>query len=167
MEPYYAVGEYVCRITDHGLTKAASSGNDQVCIKFVVLGTPTEDGQYAPEDDQYPRTMWQAITPNTVERVLDMLESLGFVGSSWADVTNGSMVGKEARFYCGRNDWNNEIQEKWQLVHGDNGIPKTGDASNLDKLFGKDLRARFGGKTAAKPSPPQDTIPAPATDIPF
>ncbi len=160
MGTYYDPSEYWCEIVDHGLSPA-KTGTPQIFIKFKVLGrvNAADPDQFDPDEHQYERIMYQAITAATVEFVLDKLEVIGFTGTAWSefDRTNPNsqdLVGNSIKMYCKHETYNGELKERWDIARGGNRMDAEA-TSKLDSLFGKELRAR----TQTKPKQPEVTGP--------
>ena len=167
MSIYYESAEYWCQIVDHGLSDA-KTGTPQIFVKFKVLGrvNAADPEKFDEAEQQYERTMFKAITKDTVGFVLDKLELLGFTGSAWSefDRTNPDsqdLTGSSIKMYCKHELYKNEPKERWDVARGDNRMDAE-TTSKLDSLFGKELRAR----AQAKPKPTQPAPEPPPIDSP-
>ncbi len=167
-KPYYDIGTYRGIITDQALGKA-STGTAQFILKFRIIGPLGADGEpiELAATQQYERTMYRAITERTIDYVMEDLEKLGFQGASFKQLDLNApnacdFRGHEIDFYCGRDkDQQGNDREKWSLAFGARAInaePLDAQKSReLDTLFGKALKQRFGAARtnsngAAKPA---------------
>lgn len=186
--PHYQIGNYIGEITAQGLSKA-STGNSQIVIRVKVLGTVAANGSFTQEPFQYERTIFQTITPNTIDRVADILEKLGYTGKGFGPFDpshpqHQSLVGKEVDLFCNHeNDLKGELREKWGISTGGGGKaleltplnPK--ELRELDSLFGRNLRtttstpapapARSAATRTATAPEPSDPSVITDDDIPF
>jgi hypothetical protein len=179
----YAVGRYVCKVTEQALSEA-KTGTPQFVLRFRVLGIVTGPDSYDLDDerDQHERSHYRSITDRTIDYFLRDLSTLGFKGNSFSLLspqTPGfhNFVGQEVEMTC---DHEGE-REKWSVAR------QQGDASSgrpeiksldskkvrdLDNLFGKSLKSlspqsqdKPAGRRVPPPPPQQQTVGD--DDIPF
>lgn len=186
--PFYGEGVHVVQITKQGLTKA-STGTPQFVLSAKILGAPTGDGGYLPHQQQYERTLYMALTENTMQYVMPKLETLGFQGSSMGQLdpshpSHQSFVGGQVDLYCKwENDPKGGQREKWQISTGPGSLGDPLDqreVRQLDALFGRMLKPAHGGPVAVQaqrdhkpasgqyfPPPHTDETQITDDDIPF
>lgn len=153
MSTYYEVGKYACRVNSQALG-SANTGTPQFIIRFTVLGTIDQDGEFASANRQYERTSYRAITEKTMPYLLEDLKALRVEISSFRDLDPNSpnffdLTGQEVEMWCSHEEGNDgELREKWGVAR--QGGPKKEaiqskplDAAklrSLDNLFGKALK---------------------------
>lgn len=170
--PFYPVGVYIGEITAQALSKA-STGTTQFVLRFKVLGVPTEDDSFIPDQHKYERTIYMSITEKTIPYVTEALEKLGYGAGSFGPLdpshpNHESFVGNQIDLYCKHEaDQSGDMREKWQISRGASGIkvvplePK--EIRELDALFGKSLKP----KSVNKPVLVEDSTVITDDDIPF
>src|SRR5258707_14687627 len=84
MKPFYEPGKYVAEVLNQGFSEA-KTGTTQFVLRFRVLGHPNPDdpNSYLTGTQQGERTMFRAITENTVKYFIEDLKTLGFTGNSF------------------------------------------------------------------------------------
>lgn len=163
--PFYPEGNYLCEVTDQGLTKA-STGTVQVVLRFKVLeGTrPQRDVK------QYERTTYLAVTSKTMEYLVPKLQALGYTRDSldFINLQNTmchDMRGTQAEFFCKHEDDRaNGLREKWDVSTSSGSKPlelkppDPKDMRQLNTLFGRQLKN--SGAVVSKPAPKPTPIAA-------
>jgi hypothetical protein len=182
--PFYEVGGYIGEVTEQALGKA-KTGTPQFCLKFRVLGKPdpADPSSFIPVQ-QYERTIYRAITPNTIKYVVEDLEKLGYEKGGFGPLDpshsdHQSFVGMQIDTYCSHeNNAKGDLAEKWGLARGASALKvdpiDSKGVRELDALFGKSLKAKLPQKAAApKPEPVLAGGPPPFSeevsddDVPF
>jgi hypothetical protein len=143
MSTYYDVGSYRVKITGQLFTEAASSGNPQFVLKFKVLERlePANDNL-----QQYERKTYFTITDKTYERLLRLLQAIGFPGDKLVMLdpsTKGfhDFTGLELEMYCSHaTDKSGKAFERWDTRRGESLKP----LSSMSKI--KHLDAQFARK---------------------
>lgn len=157
MSTYYTTGDYWGTITRQAMGKTKTD-KPQLVLSFTVLGAvdPENPEGYIVADNQYERTMFRVITDKTVKYACEDVEQLGLEISSWSQLdpsspSHVSAVGSSHKFRCSHESWEGNVNEKWSLARGGDGVAVTplDDKSMrlLDAMFGKSL------KQATKPKP--------------
>lgn len=147
--PFYEIGNYVGEVIQQGLTQA-KTGTAQFLLRVKILGTPTDDGAYEP-CTSFERSIYMALTPNTMQYVTPNLKQLGFTGTSLAQLDSGagekfqSFIGHQVDLWCSHEDDNSgNKREKWMISSPRQPIELVPvDAKKLrqlDALFGKALK---------------------------
>lgn len=146
--PFYAEGLYVAEVTAQALGETRTE-KPQFILRFKVLGTPTDDGAYAPITHQYERTIYMVITEKTMPYVAEKLNRLGYTGRGFGPLdpdspNHQSFVGNQVDVYCKHeSDDKGGTREKWDISRGPSALkvepltPKK--VRELDALFGKSL----------------------------
>lgn len=144
--PFYDVGLYVGEIISQDIS-TTTKGNKQLVWRVKILGIPQGDS-YAPNKQQYERTIYWVVTPDTKDFIAEKLAKLGFEGapSQWHPdhPSHISLVGNQVDLWCKHeqrldgNGWT----EKWDVSNGSGGSrvsePLSGaEARKLDMMFGK------------------------------
>lgn len=144
--PFYDVGLHVGEILSQDIS-STTTGNKQLVMRVKVLGIPQGDS-YVPHKQQYERTIYWVVTPNTVEFIKEKLARLDFTGnaSQWSPShpNHIDLTGNQVDLWCkhemrqDQNGWT----ERWDLSNGGGNArvsePLTGaDARKLDMMFGK------------------------------
>lgn len=149
--PQYPEGGYRGKVVQQALVKSKNKGTPQLVIRFTVE-SKADGTDSGPKRE---RTMYRAITSNTIEYVKEDLQKLGFTGTSIGEVDPNSpkfsfnMVGQEIGVYCKHEaDQESNLGEKWQLsrTFGIEGEPIT-DYESLDAMF--DFSSKPTPKAAA------------------
>lgn len=177
--PYFEKGKYLVEITDQGFNQA-KTGTDQFVLRFKVLGKvdPHNPGDYIPEEVDYERTYYRAITSNTLPYFKDDLAVLGYTGHSLRELekyTPGfyDMRGRQVEMICTHEpDQTGTLRERWSLNVGGGAMAiepaNPAQLRKLDALFGAQFK---GSQPRAASPPPQQRQTAPATitddDVPF
>ena len=184
---FYEPGRYLGKITRQKLGQS-STGNPQIVLSFEVLGkiNPSDpEGELLSVAANYERTMYQSITEKTIDFVVENLDRLGWVGSSWGDFDEDSsrccdLRGNEVAFSCKHEAHyqTGEMHERWSVA-GDGVAVKPLESSEvrkLDAMFGKALKGRgkSASRTPAKPTTKLMTVDevnreaaAAGDDVPF
>jgi hypothetical protein len=148
--PFYQPGQYVAEVTQQALGEAGT-GTPQFVLRVKILGRPdpAEPDSYVPVQ-QYERTIYRAITENTIDYVMEDLKTLGFAGNSFSDLdpaspNHQSFAGKQIDVYCKHeDDQKGNTREKWGLSGRQKALEvKPLDSKktrSLDSLFGKNLK---------------------------
>lgn len=182
--PFYEIGNYIGEVTAQALGKA-STGTPQFVLRFRVLGKPdpSDPGSFTPVQE-YERTIYRAITPNTIDYVVQDLEKLGYERGGFGALDpshqdHQSFVGMQIDVYCKHeNNAKGDLGEKWQLSRGASGLKvdpiDSKGVRELDALFGKSLKAKLPKTSSvAKPQPVMAGGPPPFSeevtdeDVPF
>jgi hypothetical protein len=148
--PYYEQGAYVAEVTGQALGKAGT-GTPQLVLRFKVIGKPDpHDATNYQSVQEYERTMFQAITLNTINFVLEGLKQLGYTDASFGPLdpshpNHHSFVGKQIEVYCKHErDLSSNIRERWQLSRGAPALKvdplDSKGVRELDSLFGRALK---------------------------
>jgi len=186
MSTYYTPGDYWGTVTKQAMGKTKTD-KPQFVLSFTVLGQvdPQDETTYTPADAQYERTMFRVITDKTVKYACEDIEQIGLEISSWSQLDPSSLnhvsaVGTSHKFRCNHETWEGNVNEKWSLARGGEGLTVTplDDKSmrQLDAMFGKSLKqtTKPAPKPAARPaiveaanSAMQEAATAGADDIPF
>ena len=180
--PFYEPGRYWGRVTRQKLGKTRN-GNPQLVLTFLVVGkvNPAEpDGDLLGVPEQYERSLYRVITDNTLDYVIQDLDTLGFVGDSYSqfdeeDLNCCSLFDKEYAFYCSHKPREvkdeatgtyvptGELREEWSLARETTGVNveplDKKEARQLDAMFGKALKQLGGKKPTAEKPPPQESAP--------
>lgn len=184
--PYYEPGTYWGRIVHHQLGEA-KTGTVQLIITFVVLGrvNPEDpDGDLLSVPSQQERTVYRAITENTIDIVKEDLRLVGCDPDALGSLTdlderNGicNFRGQELAFQCRHEeDPDGVLWERWSIARErgplDAKQPDQATIKRLDALFGFGKRngKRNGGrKPALSPTLERQIAEAQAApdDVPF
>lgn len=158
---FYQPGNYVGEVKEQRLGET-KTGKPQLVIRFKVLGTPLDDGEYAPVSVQYDRTIYMVITEGTMPYVADKLKRLGYAGKGFGPLdpdhaNHQSFVGQMIDVWCKHEaDQEGNAREKWDIARGPsalnvNPLPSK-KVRELDALFGKSLLAPDSESTPAHKS---------------
>ncbi len=149
--PFYQPGVYVAEVTAQALSKA-STGTNQFVLRFKILGTPTDDGSFFPDANQYERTIYMALTEKTMTFVAEALEKLGYGGTGFGPLdpshpNHESFAGNQVDVYCKHeNDQSGNPRERWQISRGASSLKvvplEAKEVRELDALFGKALKQK-------------------------
>jgi hypothetical protein len=175
MAAFYKTGEYWGEITDHGITESEYENvvTQQIFVEFLVLGpvNPSNPDEYMEGTAQYKRKLYGKMTREKIKSTLEVLDLLGFRGTSFAEFSRQStsyqdLVGNAIKVRCSQFAPQGTLREYWFVVDPSKGgpvepLPVDGIAK-LDQLFGRDLKDHMRGKT--KPVP-QSNPAEPPTDI--
>ncbi len=168
--PFYQMGRYYGRIT-HQKIGETKKGDPQLILQFVVIGkvNPTDvDGTtMLPVEAEFERTIFRTINDNTIDWLMQDLDTLGWYGQHWRDFDEGSsafvsIVGTEHVFRCDHDEYEGTIREKWSVA-GDGLVVKPladDKAKQLEALFGRHLQVR------KKPVADTPVAPKPAPVVP-
>jgi hypothetical protein len=159
MKLHYDRGTYKVRVTGQGFSRA-QTGTPQFSIRFVVLERvePFNDGL-----DQLERTIYMALTPNTIERVKEDLRALGFTGDSIEDLDpsqegHHDFTGKEFEFFCVHGpDQNGQLRERWSVREVERPLDRD-KLKELNRLFSKPKTASMKPKATAPAASSSDYI---------
>ena len=171
--PFYQIGRYFGRVT-HQKVGETKKGDAQLILQFVVIGkvNPTDvDGTtMLPVEAEFERTTFRTINDNTIDWIMQDLDTLGWYGQHWRDFDEGSsafvsIVGSEHVFRCDHDTYEGTTREKWSVA-GDGMVVKPLDdnkAKQLEALFGRHLQVRkkpiADTTVAPKPTPVVPTKP--------
>lgn len=116
---------------------------------------------------QYERTVYRALTENTIDWVVDELAKLGFTGTSFNqlrpdDPNAHDFAGTEVKLRCKHETFEGKTREKFEFDFGSKApeqLDKSG-VSKLDQLFGSKL------KMAASTNKPRPATPKPPAKSP-
>jgi hypothetical protein len=153
--PHYQIGNYIGEIVAQGLSKART-GNSQFVVRVKVLGVTGQNGAFLTDPFQYERTIFMTITPNTIDRIADTLEMLGYNRQGFGPLDPShpqhvSFIGKQVDLYCNHeNDQNGNLREKWGISTGSGG--KALDLTPLNQKELRELDALFGRNIRSAPS---------------
>ena len=170
--PFYAPGRYWGRIT-HQKVGETKKGDAQLILQFLVRGriNPADpEGELLPVAGELERTIFRTINDNTIDWIVQDLDTLGWYGQHWRDFDEGSsafvsIVGSEHVFRCDHDTYEGTTREKWSVA-GDGLVVKP-----LDDSQAKQLEALFGRHLQVRKKPVADTmvaifIPKPAPVVP-
>lgn len=144
--PFYDIGLHVGEVLSQDIS-TTTGGNKQLILRVKILGIPQGDS-YVPHKQQYERTIYWVVTPNTVDFLREKLAKLDFKGnaSQWHPdhPEHINLVGNQVDLWCKHeqrldgNGWT----EKWDLSNGGGNArvsePLSGaEARKLDMMFGK------------------------------
>ena len=171
--PFYQIGRYFGRVT-HQKVGETKKGDAQLILQFVVIGkvNPTDvDGTtMLPVEAEFERTIFRTINDNTIDWIMQDLDTLGWYGQHWRDFDESSsafvsMVGSEHVFRCDHDTYEGTTREKWSVA-GDGMVVKPladDKAKQLEVLFGRHLQVRkkpiADTTVAPKPTPVVPTKP--------
>ena len=175
-------GVYQARITTWGLGESKIKNTPTFILRFDVLGKINPNDPTGPlmACPNYERTIYKAITKNTVEFLSEDLKQLGYDKPSFryldpqADNAH-DFSGQEITVRCDHDEYKGKLKEQWNL-HRNTGSKEIEPLDNkrireLDALFGKSLRltskdapAKTGSAEVAA-QPVEST--APSDEIPF
>lgn len=156
--PFYAEGKYLCHVEEQALG-VASTGNSQIIIKFKVIGA-YQNGQPNELENQYSRTYYGTVTENTIEYLMNDLNTLGLYVTSFGQIDQNqpnfvSIIGNAVDMVCAHEkDRDGNLRERWRVAYSGGSKPleyKAADkaaVSKLDALFGAKLQQGLAGKTA-------------------
>lgn len=162
--PFYEAGAYIGEVTQQALGKA-STGTPQFVVRFRVLGKPdpADPSAFTPVQE-YERTIYRAITPNTIDYVMEDLEKLGYEKGGFGPLDpshpdHQSFVGMQIDVYCKHEkNMKGDMGEKWQLSRGASTLKvdpiDSKGVRELDAMFGKALKAKLPQKAVAPKSEP-------------
>lgn len=172
---FYAEGLYQVEFTGQEFGEN-DKGTPVLALKFVVLaeyraGQPCD---FQP-GDQKERTLRRYLTDKTVNYFIDDLQRLGANITSFKMLDpslagHHSFVGKKFDLWCGHEEYNGDIREKWQIPMGDGTPMKKVDPAKLralDNQFGAALKGAFAGKAPAPMAQESGGSIATDDDIPF
>lgn len=147
----FEAGSYMGRITKWGLS-AAKTGTPQFFATFVPLGridpakpSDTENLIACPD---WERTVFRAITENTIDFVARDLAALGYTRDTFDQLDPEhadahSFADMEIRVVCKHESYQGKEKERWDFAFGDGFTPKameSGGMKKLNALFGKKLK---------------------------
>ena len=170
--PAYEVGRYYGRVTRQAMGET-SNGNAQFVLSFLILGKVNlaDPGGELLACPQGERSIYRAITENTIDFVMDDLRALGYTKPSFKYLdpeTPGfvDFTGKELEFFCSheadnRDGRSGELREKWGIARAKSQVKPLDakKARGLDALFGKQLKA-LAADAAPSTAAPKDRSPA-------
>jgi hypothetical protein len=170
MSVFYDEGVYTGEILEQAMTTAASSGNPQFALRFLVLSYA--DGE--PVTKQYERKFFRTITEKTASYFQQDLDLLGFTGTTVEQLDPNvagfqDFTGKQMNFYCSHEDTqDHKTRERWSIARGVK--PIQGDPVPASDY--RRLNTLLGFKAAAKPAAvavPAGSEPLEITDedVPF
>jgi len=172
--PYYEPGRYWGTITSQQLGES-SNGNPQFILRFEVLGKinlADPEGELVAVTQNLERTIYRAITDNSIDWILQDLEQLGFTGASFAELDPGNEVfqdfsGQEIPIRCEHDTYQGTVREKWSIGVAPSAAkplePKA--IRQLDSMFGKALRALPKAKQAVRETGTPKSAPPPVDDV--
>ena len=186
----YAAGNYNVRVVSQQLGKTGT-GKPQFILTFDVLHRfePSRPDELL-VCDKSERTIYRTIAPKTVEWILKEIKHLAELrgidsalpGWEYLDPETPDymdLTGTEFQAYCQHETYDGKERQKWGISRDGPQAEALDDKSirDLNALYGKELKAAFGGKAKpkAKPAPIQETVPPgepsievkPDDDIPF
>jgi hypothetical protein len=151
-KPFYEEGPYVGEIIQQSLSES-KSGTPQAVLRVKILGIPEDDGTFTPVNRQYERTIYMALTPNTIAFQVENLRTAGFEGDKISQFDPSSpdhqdLTGNQINLWCKIEPAfsGDGEQERWQVSKGRQVIEnkKPLDSKglrSLDSLFSKALKA--------------------------
>lgn len=137
-------GKYRGRLQQHSLTEA-KTGTTQIAWVFEIIGQYIGGNLGECPLSGKLRTVFRALTEATAERAASEARSLGLQGSDWGalDPDSGdafqNLAGAETDLFCKHDEYQGNVNEKWELVGGSFQFTKAG----ADKI--RKLNAQFGG----------------------
>jgi uncharacterized protein (TIGR02996 family) len=158
-------GLYSGKIVKWGLAESSKKKTPQAF--FTVLIENEVDAQGETFDcPSYERTIYRAITDNTVDRLIDDIARLGVELSSFSQLDPDSpnavtFEGREVQIKCKHETYEGKTNERFDFNFGGGGpaqMEATG-VKKLDQLFGPRLKKA----AAEKPRPATRTPPAQKT----
>ncbi len=157
----YDIGKYRGKVIDYGIMPGTDSKNPQVFIEFELLGRYGPTGELAP---CLPgrRTYFKAVTPNTVNWLIEDLKTLGYDrdGLKFLDpsvIGAADLYGHEADLLCEHEVWQGNARERWSIFRDRHRERANADElAALDARYADEFHRAFGGTTP--PSPPL-TVP--------
>ena len=177
---YYAEGNHVAEVLSQELSASRNKGTPQLVLKVGILGVPNADGTYEKHKQQYERYVTLYLTEGTMPYVLEHLKTLGFTGTSLAQLNTDhpdhiDLAGNQVDLYCQHETYEGKERERWQISSQQSAAAVPLDAKKLrqlDALFGKGLReqAKAGGADQSKAFPPNklsDGTEITDDDVPF
>lgn len=158
MPIYKDGGQYLGRIVNWGLCESDKKKTPQFFVTFSVLGERKADG--TEECPQYERTVFRAITENTIEYITRDLRNLGYEDESFdrldpAHPQAHSFKGKEIPIRCKHDDYEGDTTEKWEFDFAGSFKPKSLEktgVARLNALFGNMLKKPKANGTPATAS---------------
>ena len=155
--PFYPVGAYRGTITQQGFAEA-KTGTPQFFLQVKIESH--EGGQ--PVETSYERTIFRALTANTVQFFKEDLEAIGYTQRNPFSFSHldpdtpgfDSLVGREVALWCKHETGTDGDRERWQISRPASKFEGTPVAPNkmrqLDSLLG---RAMKGSATAPAARP--------------
>ena len=144
-------GTYLGRINKWGLS-AAKTGTPQFFVTFTPLGrvdpSKPDDTENLIACEDWERTIFRAITENTIDFVVRDLKALGYSKDTFDQLDPEhkdahSFADMEIRVTCKHEEYQGKNKERWDFAFGDGFKPKemeAGGVKKLNALFGKKLK---------------------------
>ena len=186
MSTFYAVGRYVCRVTEQGWTETKALPKRPMIIFMVrptheILKDPAGGEELRPitsgEYDKKVQILIDATRDDIMDMSLKKLRHAGFVGDSFADL---NLVGADVRCDNTHFTYNGEERDRFELVLPDASFqPMDAKAARtLDTLFGRRLKEKIANGPAEQATdtnrkrqaaPANDGLPdtPPDDEVPF
>lgn len=163
MSTFYEEGRYRCEVTQQAMSKA-STGTPQFVLKVRLLEMYVSPSETESLRQQYERSIYRAITENTVKYLKKDLEVLKFTGGSLKLIdptTPGyqSFTGTVVDCLCKHevDKQSDNVRERWSLAWPAAESSEIGarplapqEYRALDALFGAAVRANGGAKPQAQ-----------------
>jgi uncharacterized protein (TIGR02996 family) len=156
---------YKGTIVKWGLSESKAKKTPQVFFT-VSIKCETDDKGGEFDCPSYERTVWRALTDNTVDYVVEELGKLGFTGSSFAQLDPDhpqahDFLDQVVTVKCKHETYEGKINEKFEFHLGGTGPKKmeSGAAKKLDSLFGGKLKA-VSSEVKREKAKPANTAPA-------
>lgn len=148
----YAQGIYLGTLKEQGITESKEKKTPQVYTKWTIQqhfnGT-----EFVPCDECWDRSIFWAVTPKTVDFVIEKLERLGFTGTGFECFSPESpnfqdLSGVEAKLVCSHDLYQGEPRERWELARDGQKVEQAGGdvLDKLNSMFGRKLSEKFGAK---------------------
>tara|TARA_Y100001963_G_scaffold151549_1_gene234590 strand:- start:101 stop:646 length:546 start_codon:yes stop_codon:yes gene_type:complete len=181
MSVFYADGAaYRCTVTNQVLTKSKEKGTPCLLLTVVpnVFLAANGDEEDLGLNEQFCRLIYIYITEKTIDYALEDLARLGFSGNKFSQLNpdnddHHSFVGDVVECYCKHETYEGETRERWRLSSRQRAEALDDkQLSELDVLFGKQMKSRFGNGSSTKRRAKQQNATAAAAqanddDAPF
>lgn len=158
-------GTYKGKITKWGIAESTKKKTPQAFFTVLIQGEVDDKGEVY-DCPSYERTVYRAITENTVDFLIDDIGRLGFDLTSFSqlnpDAANAiDFRDKEVVVRCKHEEYEGKVRERFDFNFSRTveQLDKAG-VSKLDQLFGN--RLKKGGGGGAKPKAQPTSAPAPA-----
>lgn len=177
MSTKFNQGEYVARVTSWGLTESKNKKTPQFVLRFTPIGkiNPNDPTGATLSCPNYERSVYRAITKNTVNFLIEDLQYLGYNKASFKYLDPDEegahdFSNLEIRVRCDHEEYNGNVQERWNLARdgGAELVPLEGSkVRELDSLFGRTLKDKIKTDTEIDPEPATVDQRTDGDDIPF
>ena len=169
--PYYEPGKYRARIIAQGFSESAEKKTPYFFLSIVPIAQVADDGEY-PCTAEYERQIVRYMTDKTIDWLLDDLESLGWMGGSFAEINPDSQGyhsfrDQEIVALCEHEENNDKTYERWSLFREAKVVTQLPPTAiqKLDSLFGRELKARQRAVAPQTTAAAESTATVDNTDI--